>query len=178
MEGASAALAGDSQDRSHRAGGARGAFANLCFVGLFILFVYLSVYLFDFISVCSFDDLYLHMLDISGEERLHRAGGARGAFANLCLLCFCLYLFVSSSCHAQLLVYRHRPFFYFSLRPLSFQFFRHASVSCTYPCQSVRPFVRPLVSDFHSVSVSGRPRRKVKKSGPQLFFNFGLCTIS
>ena len=34
--GASAAQAGDSKDRSHRAGGARGAFANSHLVCLFV----------------------------------------------------------------------------------------------------------------------------------------------
>ena len=53
--------------------------------------------------------------------------------------------------------------------------FRCASISSTYPCQSVRRSVRPSVtlSDFQSVSVSGRPTWKVEERGPQLFFNFG-----
>ena len=46
--GASAAQAGDSKDRSHRAGGARGAFANSHLVCLFLL-------MFDF---CFFVDCY------------------------------------------------------------------------------------------------------------------------
>ena len=47
--GASAALGGDSQDRSHTAGGARGAFANLLFLFVFVtdLFVCLFAALFN-----------------------------------------------------------------------------------------------------------------------------------
>ena len=49
--------------------------------------------------------------------------------------------------------------------------FRHARVSSTYPCLSVGPLV--TLSDFQSVSVSGRPTWKIEERGPQLFFNFG-----
>ena len=54
--------------------------------------------------------------------------------------------------------------------------FRHARVSSTYPSKmSVGWLVGWLVtlSDFQSVSVSGRPTWKVEERGPQLFFNFG-----
>ena len=51
--------------------------------------------------------------------------------------------------------------------------FRCASNSSTYPCLSVRWSVGPSVtlSDFQSVSISGRPTWKVKERGPQLFFH-------
>ena len=53
--------------------------------------------------------------------------------------------------------------------------FRHASVYSTYPCQSVRPLVGPLVIllNFHSIGVSGCSTWKVEERGSQLFFNFG-----
>ena len=53
--GASAALGGDSQDRSHTAGGARCAFANLLF--LFVFVTDLFVCLFTFL-VCLFAALF------------------------------------------------------------------------------------------------------------------------
>ena len=61
--------------------------------------------------------------------------------------------------------------------PCTFGIFRHASVFSTYPCLSVRPQITSIIlvilSDFHSVSVSGRPTWKVEERGPHLFVYFG-----
>ena len=60
------------------------------------------------------------------------------------------------------------PMTYFGSGILTF-LFRCASISSTYPCRSVGPSV--TLSDFQSVSISGRPTWKVEEKGPQLFFS-------
>ena len=49
--GASAALGGDSQDRSHTAGGARGAFANLLFLFVFVTDLFVCLFTFSFVCL-------------------------------------------------------------------------------------------------------------------------------
>ena len=44
----------------------------------------------------------------------------------------------------------------FSIPHKIISLFRHARVSSTYPCQSVRPSFRHTFFNFHSISVSGR----------------------
>ena len=61
--------------------------------------------------------------------------------------------------------------------------FRHARVSSTYPCQSVRPSVRPSVrwSHFRISNLSASLvalREKLKKADPNYFSILGLSRIS